>query len=98
MHMHAQHATQAWGEDWQALQKAFEEHRAGWLVRDRSGWLACNKPYPGVVDALASCEAPFYIASRLVVGALRCLGGGGWRPLGFGGSAGAARHRAAHCW
>lgn len=46
------------------LQKAFEEHRAGWLDRDRAGWLACNRPYPGVVDALAACEAPFYIASR----------------------------------
>ncbi|KAI8467749.1 MAG: hypothetical protein J3K34DRAFT_429434 [Monoraphidium minutum] len=54
---------QAWGEDWEVLQRAFEEHRAGWLGRDRAGWLACNKPYPGVVDALASCEAPFYIAS-----------------------------------
>jgi hypothetical protein len=54
----------AWGEDWLVLQKSFEEHRAGWLDRDRAGWLACNRPYPGIVEALAGCEAPFYIASR----------------------------------
>lgn len=52
-----------WGESWETLQKAFEEHRATWLDRDRDGWLACNKPYPGIVDALSTCEAPFYIAS-----------------------------------
>ncbi|GBF99414.1 hypothetical protein Rsub_12246 [Raphidocelis subcapitata] len=54
---------EAWGEDWLTLQRSFEEHRAGWLDRDRAGWLACNTPYPGVFEALAACEAPFYIAS-----------------------------------
>lgn len=55
------------------LQRAFETHRAGWLDRDRAGWLACNQPYPGVAAALAACEAPFYIASRRA----RCRGAGG---------------------
>lgn len=66
------HSLQSWGEDWQVLQKAFEEHRAGWLDRDRAGWLACNKPYPGIVDALAACEAPYYIASRWASEAHSC--------------------------
>jgi len=52
-----------WGEDWQQLQQAFEQHRGDWLASDREGWLAMNQPYPGVAEALRYCEFPFYIAS-----------------------------------
>ncbi|KAF8063748.1 hypothetical protein HT031_003605 [Scenedesmus sp. PABB004] len=52
-----------WGEDWQALQAAFEAHRAAWLASDRAGWLQRNQPYPGMVDALSTCDYPLYFAS-----------------------------------
>lgn len=53
----------SWGEQWEELQKSFEGHRASWLSSDRAGWLARNQPYPGMVDAITSCEYPVYFAS-----------------------------------
>lgn len=52
-----------WGEEWTELQKSFEAHRADWLAQDRAGWLDRNKPYPGMVDAMSSCQYPVYFAS-----------------------------------
>ncbi len=56
-----------WNEDWQQLQALFEARRAAWLSDDRVGWLALNAPFPGAVDALASCPYPVYFASRCVL-------------------------------
>lgn len=52
-----------WGESWEKLQTSFEQHRAAWLASDRAGWLDRNRPYEGMVEAMASCEYPIYIAS-----------------------------------
>lgn len=53
----------AWAESADDLAAAFEAQRAAQMRDDFGGFAASNALYPGVGQAMADCESPFYIAS-----------------------------------
>lgn len=55
---------QRWGESTASLIPVFEQHRNSKMNGGgASEWLALNRAYPNVREALQYCQSPFYIAS-----------------------------------
>lgn len=50
-----------WGTDREALVEAFGSVRDDWIASDVEGWVAANRMFPGVVDALNFAAADVYI-------------------------------------
>ena len=50
----------------------------------QASWLALNRPYPGVVDALRGCDAPWYVVSSKSEGRVAALMEAALGVPGFG--------------
>jgi hypothetical protein len=58
-----------------ALRRFFEGYRSARMTVGRAGWIRANAPYPGVVDALRECAAPWYIVSSKSAARVATLAG-----------------------